>query len=254
MKNQLKLLPLILLLSLLTACGVSATATAEMDLSNAYTAAAATISAQSNISTPRAIQTTFLTATPFSFPTIPVTMTQQSSISYSAASTANGCSNAIYVSDVTIPDGTVLAPGESFAKTWDFQNTGSCEWTENYLITFVSGTDMDGDDTEIGETVSTGSSGEISVSLVAPDSEGTYTGYWRLADEDGNAFGQSVYVQIVVSEGASTLTPTVTPTSTTETDESTSTPTATTEPTFTSTSIPTATSTDMPTPTSTMGG
>ncbi len=253
MKTHLKFVPWILLLSLLTACGANATLTGTVDLSNAYTAAAATISAQSSLATPTGTPTTFVTATLLSLPTIPVIATQQSLVSYSAASTANGCNNAIYVSDVTIPDGTVLAPGEAFTKTWKFQNTGSCEWTDSYLITFISGTDMNGEDTEIGDTVAVGSSGEVSVSLAAPDSEGTYIGYWRMADEDGNAFGQSVYVQIVVSSDASTLTPTVTPTSTTE-DESTSTPTATTQPTSTSTPVPTFTSTDLPTSTPAAAG
>lgn len=237
---------MIWLLSLVTACGANATPTEAIDLSNAYTAAAATIAGQINLTTPIATSTTFATATQFSFPTIPVTMTQQSLIAYSVASTANGCNNSIYISDVTVPDGTVLAPGESFTKTWEFQNTGSCEWTEGYMITFVSGTEMDGNNTEIDNTIAVDSSGEASVLLVAPDSEGTYTGYWRLADEDGNVFGQFVYVQIVVSEDASTLTPTVTSTPTTETDESSSTPTATTQPTATSTAVPSSTYTDIP--------
>ncbi len=247
-----KFILLILCIFFLAACGANATPTGQVTLSSVYTAAASTISAQSNIVMPTGTPTKLVTATPFTFPrTIAVTPTYQNMTSYSSASTANGCNNSIYISDVTIPDGTVLAPGESFTKTWEFQNTGSCDWTENYPISFVSSTDMAGDDTEINNEVLIGDSGEVSVLLVAPETEGTYTGYWRLADEDGNSFGQSVYVMIVVSEDASTLTPTVTPTSTTEVTESTSTPTATYQPTVTATQTATPVPTDVPTETAT---
>jgi Ig-like domain-containing protein len=253
MKTYSPSLVLILLAFLLAACGANATPTSELALDNIYTAAAATLSAQEGLatSTPPATSTRFATSTPFNFLTptlVKATSTNQSLASYSPAATANGCNDAIFISDVTIADGTVLAPGESFTKTWEFQNTGSCDWNENYLLTFVSGTDMDGATTEIDQEVEASTTVELSVSLIAPDSEGTYTGYWRLAAEDGNLFGQSVYVMIVVSDEAAILTPTSTlmPTSTTEiiaTETLTSTPAPTSVPTetLTPTLIPTET-------------
>jgi hypothetical protein len=223
-------------LVLLSACAANATPTDEAALSNIYTAAAPTVAAQVSLATPASTQVIVNTATPFTFPTtLPVTATNQSVIAYSvSAFTANGCDDAAYVSDVTIPDGTILAPGESFVKTWEFQNTGTCAWNRDYLLTFVSGTSMSGEAAEIDEDVATGTAGDISISLVAPTSEGTFTGYWRLADEDGNVFGQSVYIMIVVSDDAATLTPTAT-TETEATAEPTSTATPTAIPTFTST-------------------
>ena len=152
---------------------------------------------------------------------------------------------------MTIADGTVLPPRESFTKTWEFQNNGTCTWEEDYLIVFTNGTDMDGGTAEIGLDVSVGDTGDISVSLIAPEDEGTYTGYWRFADESGNAFGQSVYVMIVVSGEAATTTPT--PTSTTETTESESTSMPAATATFTLTQVPTSipTETEDATPTET---
>jgi len=91
------------------------------------------------------------------------------------------------VDKAVIPDGTFLAPGESFTKTWKFQNTGSCDWTEDFLITFTNGEDMDGESTEIDEDVAAGDTASISVSLIAPDDEGSYTGYWKLATDGGNS-------------------------------------------------------------------
>ncbi|HMB21621.1 MAG: NBR1-Ig-like domain-containing protein [Chloroflexota bacterium] len=246
---------LILFALLLTACRADA-AQEGVNLAEIYTAAAASVEAQSSPTGAAATSTPAATATLIIIPTtVPITVTPQSAVFSSSSSqvTANGCNNALYVSDVTISDGTILAPDESFVKTWKFQNTGTCAWEEDYLITFTSGNDMDGEDTEIDEEVASGSTAEISVSLVAPSSEGSYTGYWKLADADGNEFGQSVYVMIVVSDDASTLTPTATTEDEDEDTDATSTPTtaaatATTAPTstFTATAVPTAIPTDTP--------
>ncbi|HEX2993468.1 MAG TPA: NBR1-Ig-like domain-containing protein [Anaerolineales bacterium] len=258
MKFHSRFISLVLFVFLLTACGADA-AQEGVDLAEIYTAAAASVEAQMSPTGAAATSTPAATATLITIPTTaPMTVTPQSAAFSSSSSqvTANGCNNALYVSDVTISDGTILAPDESFVKTWKFQNTGTCAWQEDYLITFTSGNSMDGDNTEIGEEVASGSTAEISVSLVAPSSEGSYTGYWKLADTDGNEFGQSVYVMIVVSDDASTLTPTATAED--EDTDATSTPTtvaatATTAPTltFTATAVPTTIPTDTTEPAAT---
>jgi len=250
MKLLSKFLIVTVLIAVLSACGENATPTQEEDtISLAYTSAAMTLGAQMQTSTPFATATSL----PTTLPTLYIVPTfvdassptaQSVTSSYTYYSTANGCNDSIYISDVTIPDGTVLAPSESFTKTWEFQNTGTCDWDEDYLITFTSGTDMDGETTEIDQEVLTGSVGDISVSLIAPETEGTYIGYWSLTDSDGNAFGQAVYVMIVVSDDASTLTPTVTAT---EETAATSTPTSTLAATSAPTSTPAATATSAPT-------
>lgn len=231
---------------LLTACKQEAeletSITAQsLTVEDIYTAVALTFTAQP-------VQAT---ATQYIHPTAPATITAAPTISgfgrptqqtfnpvsaYSAGGTANGCYDSAYVSDVTIPDGTILTPGETFTKTWQFQNTGSCAWDEDFLLTYVSGEDMDGANSVIGTSVAVGSSGSLSVSLIAPETAGSYTGYWQLANATGTTFGQSVYVMITVS--GSTATP-----SFTSTLEYTSTPTNTSVPTetYTPTAIPTDT-------------
>jgi hypothetical protein len=247
MKTLPILLPFIMAALFLSACGsgTNATPTEGASISDVYTAVAMTLAAQESLATPTVKLAPSATPTIWSSPTfVASTPTSQSASSYpsSSYSTAYGCYNAVYVSDVTIADGTVLAPGEEFVKTWKFQNTGSCDWSEGFWITFSSGEDMDGDDTEIDEAVDAGDKAEISVSLIAPDDEGTYTGYWQLSTEDGTLFGERVYVLLVVSDEAATSTPT--PTATTE---ATSTATSTTVPTPTYTPVPTNTYTPIPT-------
>jgi hypothetical protein len=104
---------------------------------------------------------------------------------------------------------------------------------------FFGGDDMNGFDTEINRYVRPGQTADISVSLTAPDEIGTYTGYWILTNKNGTPFGARVYVQIVVSDDAATLTPTATHTST---PTSTQTSTSTAAPTSASLIIPTTTS------------
>jgi hypothetical protein len=235
MKTLPKLIPLMIVTLLLSACGgdVYNTPTADTSISDVYTAVVMTLEAQASpvITTVTSLPSPTLTlrASPTPIPSTPTV--QSVSISYSAA---NGCYNAVYVSDVTIPDGTVLAPGESFTKTWKFQNSGSCKWDEDFVLTFETGTDMDGEDTIIDDTVSIGETTSLSVALIAPETEGSYTGYWRLTTASGDAFGQSVFVLIVVSDDAATITPTptltYTPTATLEELVATDTPTFTPVP------------------------
>lgn len=87
-------------------------------------------------------------------------------------------------------DGTKFSPGESFTKTWEIENVGSCTWNEDYQLIFVKGDQMSGDDdTPIGDTVAPGETIKLSVDLVAPLSEGEYRGDWMLESDDGDDFG-----------------------------------------------------------------
>lgn len=257
MKHASRLISFILLGISLSACGEKAepTPTGLPPISDIYTAAAMTISAQSGIVTPTPSASPTTSPTIWSSPTLSAgTPTSQvTNLSYSSA---YGCYDAAYVSDVTIPDGTILAPGEAFTKTWKIMNTGSCDWGASFLLAYETGTDMDGSNTLLGEAVAVGGTSSISVALVAPETEGSYTGYWRLATDNGEAFGGSVFVMIVVSEDAATATPTYTSTATSTTyveDTPTYTPTPSTTPSSTPTEVEESTGSSAETPTESEG-
>lgn len=123
------------------------------------------------------------------------------------------CDNAIFVSDVTIPDGTDLEPGSVFTKTWRLQNTGTCTWDSAYSFVYTSGDLMDASSSTslVDEAVDPGESVDISVDMVAPSTAGSYTGYWQMQNASGVLFGDGVYVQIDVLDSlALTDTPTAT--------------------------------------------
>jgi len=86
---------------------------------------------------------------------------------------------------------------------------------------------MDGNTTSISGTVAPGGTTDITVPMVSPSVDGTYTGYWQMMNSDGELFGVVVYVVIQVSSSV-TSTPTLTATGATATPLPTSTPTVAT--------------------------
>lgn len=140
--------------------------------------------------------------------------------------------DADFVSDVTIPDDSVMEPGTSFVKTWRVRNGGTCNWDAQTKLVFDSGDQMNGPDSAPVGAVKAGAEVDLSVSLEAPSAPGTYRGDWQLEKADGTRFGPGLYVRIVVAEPTAEPTETVTPTVTaepTETLEPTRTPTETAE-------------------------
>jgi Ig-like domain from next to BRCA1 gene len=188
------------------------------------------------------------TLTPTGFPTAAVTRP--------AVTQASTCDGATYVSDVTIPDGTVIAPGGSFIKTWSIRNSGTCDWSTSYALAYLSGSKMDGSTTKLSAAVAVGNPVNISVGMYAPLSPGTYIGYWRMQNAAGTFFGDQVFVKIVVANGTVTVSVTPTKSGTGLARTATPTPTATgSGPSLTSTPttppVNTATSTAAPTNTAT---
>jgi hypothetical protein len=138
-----------------------------------------------------------------------------------------GCTlDAAFVADVTVPDGTVFEPGARIDKIWRIRNSGSCPWESEYTWVFVSGDQMGAAAFQAVPATVAGGNVDIGVTMYAPSTPGTYTGYWQMKSPAGEVFGQTGSVQIVVSESA-TATPTPTlPLLPTPTDTATPPPSA----------------------------
>jgi len=117
--------------------------------------------------------------------------------------------DAAFVADVTVPDGTVFAPGARIDKIWRIRNSGNCPWESGYQWVFVSGEQMGAAPSQAVPATAAGASVDIGVTLYAPSAPGTYTGYWRMKSPAGQVFGQTCSVKIVVPAPA-TVTPTPT--------------------------------------------
>jgi hypothetical protein len=127
--------------------------------------------------------------------------------------------------DVTIPDDTVMQPGQAFTKIWRLVNVGTCTWTKDYALTYFSGEQMGmpanvplRGDVRPGETV------DIAADMIAPKTAGKYQGNWKLRNASNVLFGigpsggSPFWVRIVVAETATqsptASTPTTSPTPT----------------------------------------
>jgi hypothetical protein len=206
---------LLALAALVSACNLpgSGDATPTNSPENVMTAAAQTVAVQLTedaASRPTSTPTPEPSATPSASP-----------ISVAPAATATsrpptggntGCDAAAFVRDVTVDDGTKMSPGQAFTKTWRLRNAGTCTWSADYELVFVSGDRMNGPASQkLSTNVAPGQEIDISVNLTAPTSPAKYTGNWMLRNVSGANFGveggSPFWVIIEVTAGA---TPTLT--------------------------------------------
>lgn len=219
----------------LSSCGTKAPASPTTNPNLIYTAAAQTADArltqiiQSTPSvTPVPPSPTFDFVQTMAAETAAALLTQaatqmpspQATNTPTSAAAGPGGDKAIFVADVTIPDGTVLAPKAAFTKTWKLQNSGTTTWTTSYTLEFISGEQMGGVvSVPVPQSVAPGAQIDISVNMVAPSNPGNYQSYWKMKNTSGQFFNDSVYVMITVSSGGtaaptSTGSPGATPTNT----------------------------------------
>lgn len=106
------------------------------------------------------------------------------------------CNAAKFISE-TVPDGTELALNQNFDKTWRLQNTGTCTWNTNYQLVFAEGDKMGGPSTKnLSAQVAPGEMVDVGVTLKVPDSAGTYKGFWKVRDDQGNYYVNNLWVEI----------------------------------------------------------
>ena len=124
-----------------------------------------------------------------------------------------------FIKDKTYPDGSVVAPGAAFTKTWTIKNTGTSTWTNKYSLAYISGEKIGGADVLLTSTVLPNTTIDVSVNLTAPAANGSYKGFWMLKNDKGAAFGlgsagdKPWWVDVVVRTGVTpvaTNTPVVT--------------------------------------------
>jgi hypothetical protein len=110
-----------------------------------------------------------------------------------------GCLDASYVADVTIPDNTQLDNDEEFEKTWRVRNTGTCAWPENTVLVQIH-SQLGGPESVPVGAVAAGDTVEINIDLVAPDADGVFDGKWVLRTADVDIPGSGLTAVIRVGE------------------------------------------------------
>lgn len=222
---RLLILTLILVMAL-SACGGKETEESEdpnaavthvVETAMAAITQTAAVQSPTPSSTPTTMPTSTNTPAPSLEPSPTLPLLPSATSAFNQPTTPNsGCDIGTFVKDVTIPDGTAIAAGEKFTKTWEIKNSGTCTWNKNYQIIFYGGERM-GAETAYAfttEDIEPGESVAISIEMTAPSTNGTYYSYWIFRNDAGQNFfvdGGSIYAQIAVG-GTATPGPTATTT------------------------------------------
>ncbi|KAK1289666.1 hypothetical protein QJS10_CPB18g00653 [Acorus calamus] len=107
-----------------------------------------------------------------------------------------------FIQDISVLDGTLMAPGTRFTKIWRMLNNGNVEWPSGTQLVWIGG-DQFGDTGSVLLEISSngfpiGGEIDVAVDFTAPSRPGRYTSYWRMAAPSGQKFGQRVWVLIQV--------------------------------------------------------
>ena len=109
------------------------------------------------------------------------------------------CYAMTFVSDVSIPDGMIVAPGVTFTKTWRVRNDGNCVWDQKYSLELEKGDALGSlTKTPFTKVVKPGDSIDLSIEFTAPTTEGSYAGFWHVATPFGGYMGIGMYNQSLI--------------------------------------------------------
>lgn len=208
MKKRIRLSNLFVIIALfLGACNLPSNDPEDISATSAAQTVEALLSA-TPVATTAVPSPTQATLTPIPLPT---------NTNTPVASATPVCPQAQFITDVTVPDGTTMTPGQTFTKKWRIKNTGACAWN-GYSLVFDSGDSMNGPASKPITAVNPGQEIDIEVDMTAPNTPGTYKGYWRIVT-NGNVLvpvlngyqGRAFYVEIKVPAPTATPTNTIVP-------------------------------------------
>jgi hypothetical protein len=100
------------------------------------------------------------------------------------------CDWAAFVTDVTYPDGSMIGRNENFTKIWRLKNIGTCTWTTDYAVVFVSGDSMNAPVAmALTGNVNPGQTVDIQEKLTSPSKDGHFRADFKLRNAAGLLFG-----------------------------------------------------------------
>ena len=111
---------------------------------------------------------------------------------------------AVFVTDITLLDGSVVPAGSEFHKVWAVKNSGTTSWPAGTRLVHVSGfsAKVAGGASRVKSfavaAAAPGEVVEVQCECKAPDASGRYMDFWRLSSPDGKRFGDRLWVDISV--------------------------------------------------------
>jgi hypothetical protein len=109
------------------------------------------------------------------------------------------CTNNLrFISDVTIPDGTLVQADSTLDKRWEVENNGTCNWDSRYRIRLVAGEAMETAKELALYPARAGSRAALQIRFKAPSKPARYRSAWQAFGPDGQPFGDQFFLEIVV--------------------------------------------------------
>jgi hypothetical protein len=86
-------------------------------------------------------------------------------------------------------------------KQWRVENNGSCNWDARYHVKLMDGfPPMGATGEQALYPARAGTQATLTIKFTAPLEAGIYRTAWQAYNPDGTAFGDAVYMQIVVGQ------------------------------------------------------
>lgn len=95
--------------------------------------------------------------------------------------------------------------GEKVTKSFTFRNEGTQEWPKNTRLSHTNGANFFFTEQHINKVVQPGEQVEVLLSFIAPQKEGEYDSFFKLAYGNNTKFGQKLHQKIKVIEDKSDI-------------------------------------------------
>jgi hypothetical protein len=129
---------------------------------------------------------------------IPVLFTPVPTVTITPTLTGPCTNNLEFLQDVTIPDNTIVSPGLPMDKQWLISNSGTCNWDSTYRLKLIGGDPLGASSEQILFPARAGTQTTLHIVFTSPEAAGTYESSWQAFSPDGNAFGDPIFMKLIV--------------------------------------------------------
>ena len=129
------------------------------------------------------------TATPTQIPTV---------LEFLPTPTPQCTDSLVFVSDLTVPDGSEFQPGMLIDKRWQAENNGTCNWNNLYHLKWIAGAELGVQAEQALYPARSGTDLMIRMVFEAPQEPGSYRSAWQAFSPGGEPFGDPIFIEIVV--------------------------------------------------------
>ncbi|HLA08953.1 MAG TPA: NBR1-Ig-like domain-containing protein [Anaerolineales bacterium] len=110
------------------------------------------------------------------------------------------CVNSLtFIEDLTIPDNSFITYGATIDKQWRVENSGTCNWNLDYRLRHIGGGALGAPEEIALFPARAGSQAILQITFTAPFTDGEYESAWQTFDPFGLAFGDPIYMRIIVA-------------------------------------------------------